>query len=66
MKEKILKILGSIRFWIITLALASSILTAIGDGKLTFELITEYLRNYFLAVAAIGSLDKVAGLLGKK
>lgn len=60
MLEKIKALLGSIRFYIVTLAAVSAVLTAVADGVFSSAVLFETLRNWLAAVVAIGSLDSVA------
>lgn len=55
MNDKIKALLGSIRFWIVTLTAIVAILESLGD----LAMILDVVKIYLLTVAAIGTLDKV-------
>ncbi len=62
--EKLKALLTSVRFWVVTLAAASGVLSLVADGASTsqiFDAVTIYLGT----VAGIGTLDSVAEKVGK-
>lgn len=58
--EKIKKLVGSIRFWIVTLTFITSILQAIASGSFDINFLFEAVKIYLIAVAGIGTLDSIA------
>jgi len=59
MKTKIKELLGSIRFWIVTLTAITAILANVAEG-LELHSILDIVTVYFATVAAIGTLDSIA------
>ena len=65
MKDKVKALLGSIRFWIVTLTAIVAILeTTIGGFD--FAGILEIIKVYLVTVAGIGTLDSVAEKINTK
>lgn len=56
MQEKVLAILGSVRFWLITLATASLLA---GHYAPDLKYLFDQLAIWLTAVAAIGTIDKL-------
>ena len=65
MKTKIKELLGSIRFWIVTLTAIVAILESSVAG-FDFAGILEIIKVYLVTVAGIGTLDSVAEKFGSK
>ena len=65
MKDKITALLGSIRFWIVTLTAIVAILETTVTG---FDLaaVLEIIKVYLVTVAGIGTLDSVAEKISSK
>lgn len=59
MIEKVTAILGSVRFWIVTLAWASSYLAGINEHGFTVVGLFDQLAVWLGSVAALGTLDSV-------
>ena len=64
MLDKIKDLLGSIRFYIVTLGFITAFLTAIEVEGFTMALLLENIRNWLLAVAAVGTADSIASKIG--
>jgi len=65
MKTKIKELLGSLRFWIVTLTAITAVLSSVSEGQPIggiLDIVTVYLGT----VAGIGTLDKVADKLSTK
>ena len=59
MNTKIKELLGSLRFWIVTLTAITAILAALQDGQ-SLGYILDIVTIYLGAVAGIGTLDSIA------
>jgi ABC-type siderophore export system fused ATPase/permease subunit len=66
MKDKILGILSSVRFWIITLGSASAYLAYVEVNGFLFSSLLNAISIWLGVVSGIGSLDKWFTLLGSK
>ena len=64
MLEKIKEILGSIRFWIVTLTAILALLQALSNGTLSADIIFDTLQIWLATVVGIGTLDSVATRFG--
>lgn len=63
MKDKVKALLGSIRFWIVTLTAIVAILEGWGDMATVLDIV----KMWLLTVAGIGTVDSVAkNLSGSK
>jgi len=63
MKDKVKALLGSIRFWIVTLTAIVAILEGWGDIATVLDIV----KMWLLTVAGIGTVDSVAkNLSGSK
>lgn len=60
MFDKIKAILGSVRFWIVTLTAVVAVLEALTAGTLTLEYVFNTVQVWLVAVVGIGTLDSVA------
>lgn len=69
MLEKIKSLIGSLRFWIVTLTLIISELQLInvaGDiSNVNLADAIDYVKIYLIAVATIGTVDKTSIAIGK-
>lgn len=61
---KIKSLLGSLRFWIVTLTYIVAILSAIAAGGLTLEVFFKITQIWLGAVVGIGTLDSISEKLG--
>jgi len=61
---KIKNLLGSIRFWIVTLTYVIAILSALAAGALTIDVFFRATEIWLGAIVAIGTVDKVAEKIG--
>lgn len=66
MVDKLKAILGSVRFWIVTLTAVLAVLEAIVGGTLTMQLVFDTAQIWLAAVVGIGTLDSVAERIGGK
>ena len=64
MKFKLMALLGSIRFWILTLTAVLAILNRLVDGALDIQFVFKTAEVWLSAVVILGSLDSVAEKLG--
>ena len=64
MKDKVLALLGSIRFWIVTLGFVLAFLTTFETEGFVLATLLENIRNWLLAVAAVGTADSIASKIG--
>lgn len=65
--DKVLEILGSVRFWILTLTAALALLEASATGGLTPVYAINTVQVWLAAVVGVGTLDSVASkFAGKK
>lgn len=55
---KIKAILGSIRFWTVTLGFAAAFFSSVESDGFSYALLFESIRNWALVVAGVGTLDK--------
>jgi len=65
MKTKLKQLLGSMRFWIVSLTAITAILQSVSGG-FDFNAILEIIKVYLVTVAGIGTLDSVAEKFGSK
>jgi len=63
--KKIKAILGSIRFWLLTLAMGGEVANLTLAGTLTLDSGFVVVQTWLLAVVALGTLDSVATKFGK-
>ena len=66
MKEKILAILDSVRFWIITLGAASAYMAFVEASGFSWSSLLNAIAIWLGTVVGVGTLDKVATTLAKK
>jgi hypothetical protein len=59
MQTKIKKLLGSLRFWIVTLTAITAVLSSLSDGQSVTDIL-DIVTIYLGSVAAIGTLDSLA------
>ena len=64
MLNKAKMILGSLRFWIVTLTAVTAVLEAIVGGTFTIEFVFNTVQVWLAAVVTIGTLDSVATKFG--
>lgn len=62
--EKLKAILGSIRFWIVTLGMVVAVLEAIASGAT--NTIPEIIMGWLGIVVGIGTVDKLAETVSRK
>lgn len=62
--QKVKSILTSVRFWLVTLTAATTLLQAHVDGGLTTEIVLTTVKMWFGVVAGLGTLDSVATKFG--
>ena len=61
MQDKLKALLGSVRFWIVTLTAVVAVLEGWGD----MAIVLDVFKVYLLTVAGIGTLDSIAQKVGK-
>ena len=66
MVQKIKALLGSLRFWVVTLGWAAAFFALIETQGFSWQLLFDQVRNWFLTVAGIGTVDRLAETLGPK
>jgi hypothetical protein len=66
MLEKIVRVLGSLRFWIVTLTAVIAVLTGVEKSGFSMVDLLNTIQVWLLAVAGIGTLDSIAEKLNKK
>lgn len=66
LKEKIVGLFGSLKFWIATLAMVTMLLEAVANGTFTLQILTDLVQTWLIAVFGVGVLDGVAERIGKK
>jgi len=66
MTKKILSVLGSIRFWIVTFAWLATYLGIVQQDGFSWISLFDQMAKWLGTVVAIGTLDKVAYLFGTK
>ena len=64
LKIKIKEILGSIRFWIMTLTAAVAVLEAWNVGALDLSFVFKTIEIWLGAIVALGTFDSVASKFG--
>ena len=60
MVKKILSILGSIRFWIITLTALVAFLTVVEQNGFNMVNLLQIVQDWLIAVVGLGTLDSIA------
>lgn len=65
MVQKIKAILGSIRFWILTLTGVVAVLSSITDGTASLQVVFDIIEKWLIAVVGLGTLDSVATKYGE-
>ena len=60
MKEKILAILGSVRFWMITLAAASIYVGNVQSNGFDLKILLDSIATWLGVVVGVGTADKLA------
>lgn len=64
MIDKLKAILGSVRFWIVTLTAVLALLQAVANGSFTLDVAFNTAQVWLAAVVGIGTLDSVAVKFG--
>ena len=64
--EKIVLVVTSLRFWLITLAAVGMIFDLKTGNTLNTASVIEVIRNWLIAIAAVGTADSIATRLGGK
>ena len=59
MKDKIIAILGSVRFWMVTLAAASVYVGLVQANGFDLKALLDTIAAWLATVAGIGTLDKI-------
>lgn len=66
MRAKIVALLGSIRFWVITLGAASAFLAGVEKSGFNLASLLDTITVWLAAVAGVGTLDSIAEKFGIK
>ncbi len=65
MIQKIKELLGSRRFWIVTAVSVLSVVQVYNPEDAQLSQILDILKGYLLTVVGIGTIDSIAGKMGK-
>jgi len=60
MLDKIKKVVGSLRFWILTLTAITAVITGIEKSGFNLVSLLDTIQVWLLAVAGLGTLDSIA------
>lgn len=64
LKEKVLALFGSLKFWIATLTMVTMLLEAFAGGTLTMQVFVNVIQTWLVAVFGVGVVDSIAEKIG--